>query len=174
MGDVEHAEKKGWRSWFAPTGQPAAWGLVRYAACGLFVGAALGAALPEVRGTMLAALAGVVVAAAGSAGPSGIARRLALAAAASEFVLAVVAFATGNRAVWAGLAMGAVALLTSLMAASAPLGGILGFLLSLGYMLVATMARVANLFEHVSLRWAVAHIAAGCVGGLIVVLVGTS
>jgi uncharacterized membrane protein YccC len=36
------------------------------------------------------------------------------------------------------------------------------------------MARVANLFELVSLRWAVAHIAVGCVGGLLVVFVGTA
>src|SRR5262245_56921689 len=70
--------------------------------------------------------------------------------------------------------MGAVALLTSLMAASGPLGGVLGFLLSLGYMLIATMARVANLFDLVSLRWAAAHIAVGCVAGLIVVYVGTA
>jgi|SRR5262245_24241717 len=173
-GENGATPRSGWRSWFAPTGQPPAWGLVRYAACGLFVGGALGAALPEFRGTLLAALAGVVVAAAGSSGPSGISRRLALVAAASELVLATVAFATGNHAVWAGLAMGAVALLTSLMAAAAPLGGILGFLLSLGYMIVATMARVANLFELVSLRWAAAHIAAGCIGGLIVVFVGTA
>jgi hypothetical protein len=47
-------------------------------ACGLFVGAALGAALPHFRGTLLAALAGIIVAAAGAAGPSGISRRLAL------------------------------------------------------------------------------------------------
>jgi MFS family permease len=86
----------------------------------------------------------------------------------------VIAFATGNRPVWAGLAMGAVALLTSLMAAAGPLGGVLGFLLSLGYMLIATMARVANLFELVSLRWAAAHIAVGCLAGLIVVFVGTA
>jgi uncharacterized membrane protein YccC len=36
------------------------------------------------------------------------------------------------------------------------------------------MARVANLFELVSLRWAVAHIAVGCLGGLLVVFVGTA
>ncbi len=174
MSVVEHERTTGWRSWFAPTGQPPAWGLVLYAAGGLFVGGALGAALPQVRGTLLAALAGVVVAAAGSAGPSGISRRLALIASGSVLVLSVVGFATGNRPVLAGLAMGAVALLTSLMAASAPLGGILGFLLSLGYMLVAAMARVANLFDLVSLRWAAAHIAAGCVGGLVVVFIGTA
>jgi len=161
-------------SWFASTGQPPAWGLVRYAVGGLVVGGALGAALPQVRGTLLAALAGVVVAAAGSGGPSRISRRLGLIASGAVLVLAVVGFATGTHPVWAGLAMGAVAFLTSLMAASAPLGGILGFLLSLGYMLIAAMARVANLFELVSLRWATAHIAAGCIGGLIVVLVGTS
>jgi hypothetical protein len=86
----------------------------------------------------------------------------------------VIGFATGNHPVLAGVAMGAVALLTSLMAASGPLGGVLGFLLSLGYMLVATMAQVANLFELVSLRWAAAHITAGCVAGLIVVFVGTA
>src|SRR5262245_56633595 len=130
------------RSWLASTGQPPAWGLVRYAVGGLFVGGALGAALPQTRGTLLAALAGVVVAAAGCGGPSRISRRLALIASGCVLVLAIVGFATGNRPVLAGLAMGAVAFLTSLMAASAPLGGILGFLLSLGYMLIAAMARV--------------------------------
>jgi hypothetical protein len=40
--------------------------------CGLVVGGALGAALPQFRGALLAALAGVIVAAAGSGGPSGI------------------------------------------------------------------------------------------------------
>ena len=162
------------RDLFASTGQPPAWGFVRYAVGGLFVGGALGAALPQVRGTLLAALAGVVVAAAGSAGPSRISRRVALIASGCVLVLGIVGFATGDHPVWAGLAMGGVALLTSVMAAAGPLGGILGFLLSLGYMLVATMARVANLFDLVSLRWAAAHIAAGCLGGLIVVLVGTA
>jgi uncharacterized membrane protein YccC len=70
--------------------------------------------------------------------------------------------------------MAAVALLTSLAAAAGPLGAVLGFLGSLAYFLVATMARVANLFELVSLRWAVAHIAVGCVAGLVVVFVGTA
>jgi uncharacterized membrane protein YccC len=70
--------------------------------------------------------------------------------------------------------MGAVALLTSLAAGAGPLGAILGFLLSLAYMLVATLARIANLVELVSVPWAAAHIAAGCVGGLLVVFVGTS
>ena len=69
-----------------------------------------------------------IAAAAGSGGPSPISRRLELLAAALGMVLAVVAFATGNHPVWAGLAMGSVALLTSLMAAGGPLGGILGLL----------------------------------------------
>ena len=95
---------------------------MRYAACGLVVGGALGAALPQVRGALLAALVGVIVVAAGSGGPSRISRRLALLAAALGLVLTTVGFATGNHPVWAGLAMGAVALLTSLMAAVGPLG----------------------------------------------------
>jgi hypothetical protein len=70
--------------------------------------------------------------------------------------------------------MAAVAVLTSLAAAAGPLGGLLGFLGSLAYFLVATMARTANLFELVSLRWAAAHIAVGCVAGLLVVFVGTA
>jgi uncharacterized membrane protein YccC len=41
-------------------------------------------------------------------------------------------------------------------------------------MLIATMARVANLYELVSPGWAAAHIATGCLGGLLVVFVGTS
>jgi MFS family permease len=168
------AERSRWRSWFASTGAPPAWGLVRYLICGLAVGAAFGVALPDFRGTLLAALTGAVVAASGSAGPSGISRRVALISAALALVLTVVAFATGNDPVWAAIAMAAVALLTSLAAAAGPLGGLLGFLGSLAYFLVATMARVANLFELVSLRWAAAHIAVGCLGGLLVVFVGTA
>jgi len=70
--------------------------------------------------------------------------------------------------------MAGIAFLTSLGAAAGPLGGLLGFLGSLAYFLVATMARVADLFELVSLEWATAHIAAGCLGGLAVVFVGTT
>jgi MFS family permease len=149
-------------------------GLVRYMACGLFIGAALSAPLPQFRGTLLGALAGVVVAAAGSGGPSGISRRVAAISAALALLLTVVAFATGNRPFLAALAMAAVALVTSLAAAAGPLGGVLGFLGSLAYFLVATMARVSNLFELVSLRWAAAHIAVGCLGGLLVVFIGTT
>jgi hypothetical protein len=112
-----------WRSWFAPTGQPAAWAMVGYMVGGLVVGASLAAALPEVRGTLLAALAGVVVGAAGSSGPSGISRRVALIAAGLGLILTTVAFATGNRPWWAAIAMGLVALGTSLAAAAGPLGG---------------------------------------------------
>ena len=160
--------------WFAPSGAPPAWGLMRYLACGMVVGGSLGAALPEIRGALLAALTGAVVAASGSSGPSGISRRVAVASAVSALVLTVVAFATGNRPVWAAAAMAVVALLTSVAAAAGPLGGLLGFLGSLSYFLVATMARVADLFDRVSLSWAVAHIAVGCLGGLLVVFVGTS
>jgi hypothetical protein len=95
----DEAPPSGWRSWFTSTGQPPAWALVRYMVCGLVLGGALGGALPQVRGTLLAALAGIIVAAAGSGGPSGISRRLALIAAASGFVLTVIAFATGNHPV---------------------------------------------------------------------------
>jgi len=166
----DEGRSHGWRRWLTPTGAPPGWGLVRYMTCGLLVGMALSASLPDVRGALLGGLTGLVVAAAGSGGPSGVARRVALAAAGSGLVLTVVAFATGSHPVWAALAMAAVALVTSLAAAAGPLGAVLGFLGSLAYFLVATMARVADLFEHVSLGWAVAHIAVGCVGGLLVVL----
>jgi hypothetical protein len=163
-----------WRSWFTPTGAPPAWALVGYLACGLLVGAALSAPLPDVRGTMLAALTGGVVAASGSGGPSGVARGVALVTAGTSLVLTTVAFATGGDPVWAALAMAAVAILTSVAAAAGQLAALLGFLASLAYFLIATMARVANLFELVSLRWAAAHIAVGCVAGLIVVFVATA
>ena len=141
---------------------------------GLVLGAALGGPLPHVEATLLSALTGAIVAAAGSTGPSRIARRLAVVAAGSSLVLMVVAFATGNHAVWAALAMAAVALVTSLAAGIGPLGAVLGYLLSLAYLLVAGLSRVADLVEVVSLPWAAAHIAAGCVAGLIVVFVATS
>jgi hypothetical protein len=142
--------------------------------CGLVLGGSLGAALPEVRGALLAALTGAVVAASGSAGPSGISRRVALISSGMALVLTFVAFATGDDPVWAAIAMALVAVLTSVAAAAGPLAGLLGFLGSLSYFLVACMARVANLFELVSLRWAAAHIALGCLAGLLVVLVGTA
>jgi hypothetical protein len=163
-----------WRSWFSSTGAPPNWALVRYLVCGLFAGFALGAALPEFRATLLAGLTGAVVAAAGSTGPPAIARRVAVIAAGLSLVLTVVAFATGNDPVWAAIAMAVVAILTSVAAAAGPLGAALGFLGSLCYFLVAAMARVANLFELVSLHWAAAHIAVGCAAGLLVVLVGAA
>ena len=169
----EAAESR-WRKLFTSTGAPPAWGLVRYMVCGLVLGGALGAALPEFRGALLAALTGAVVAASGSGGPSGVSRRVALIFAGAALALTVVAFATGNDPVWAALAMAAVAILTSLAAAAGPLGALLGFLGSLAYFLVATMARVANLYELVSLEWAAAHVAVGCLGGLVVVFVGTA
>jgi hypothetical protein len=170
----EAAPRTGWRSWFASTGQPPAWALVRYMAAGLLAGVALSSPLPNFRGTLLGALAGLIVAAAGSGGPSLISRRVALITAALGLVLTAIAFATGGRPVWAAVAMAAVAVLTSLGAAAGPLGAVLGFLLSLAYLLVALMARTANLFELVSFRWAAAHIAVGCLAGLLVVLVGTA
>jgi hypothetical protein len=137
MSDVEQAQDPGAASrseglraqvhgWFTSTGAPPAWGLVAYMVCGLVAGAALTGLLPDFRGTLLGALAGVIVAAAGSAGPSGISRRVALIAAASGFLLMTVAFATGAHPVWAALAMAAVALLTSFGAAAGPLGSVLG------------------------------------------------
>ena len=95
------------RGWFSSTGAPPAWGLVRYMVAGLVAGAVLSGLLPDFRATLLAALAGAVVAASGSAGPSSISRRIAL--------------------IGAGLA-----------------------------------------------QWAAVHIALGCLGGLLVVFVGTS
>jgi hypothetical protein len=53
--------RSGWRGWFTSTGAPANWGLVRYLLAGLVAGGALSGGLPEVRGTLLAALAGAVV-----------------------------------------------------------------------------------------------------------------
>src|SRR5262249_34995243 len=130
-----------WQRVVRSTGQPPAWGVVRYLAGGLAAGIAFSAALPHFRATLLSALAGGIVAAAASGGPSGIARRVAVAAAGWNLVLMVVAFATGNHPILAALAMAAVAVLTSAAGAAGPLGGVLGFLLSLSYLLVATLSR---------------------------------
>jgi hypothetical protein len=70
--------------------------------------------------------------------------------------------------------MAGVAVLTSVAAAAGPLGGILGFLLSLAYLLVAGISRTADLIAHVDLGWAAVHIAVGCIGGLIVAFAGTA
>jgi MFS family permease len=163
-----------WRRVVTSTGQPPAWGLVRYLVGGLVAGVAFSAALPHFRATLLSALAGAIVAAAASGGPSGISRRVAVAAAGWNLVLTVVAFATGNHPIWAALAMAAVAVLTSVAGAAGPLAGVLGFLLSLSYLLVATLSRVGSLDKLVSVPWAAAHIAVGCLGGLLIAFVGTA
>jgi uncharacterized membrane protein YccC len=51
---------------------------------------------------------------------------------------------------------------------------VLGFLLSLGYLLVTAISRVSKLVGLISVPWAVAHIAAGCLGGLLVAFIGTA
>jgi MFS family permease len=162
-----------WERIFSSTGAQPAWALVRYLVAGLLAGGALGAGLPHVKATLLAGLTGAIVAAAASAGPSGISRRLALAAAGWTLVLTTVAFATGDHPVWAALAMAAVAVLTSVAGAAGPLGGLLGFLLSLAYLLVAAISRVSHIVGAVSVSWAAAHIAVGCLAGLLVAFVGT-
>jgi Fusaric acid resistance protein-like len=162
-----------WRRVVTPTGQPPAWALVRYLVGGVVAGVALGSGLPHIKATLLSALAGAIVAASASGGPSGIARRLSFVAAGWTLAFTIVGFATGNHPVWAALAMAAVALLTSVAGAAGPLGGVLGFLLSLAYLLVAGIARTAGLVGLISVGWAAVHIAAGCVAGLLVALVGT-
>jgi hypothetical protein len=179
MTGAQHAQTgvesapSAWQRLFGSTGAPPAWGLVRYLVCGLLAGVALSAALPHFRATVLAALAGAIVGAAGASGPSGIARRAAVLAAGWSLVLTTVGFATGNHPLLAALAMAAVAVLTSVAGAAGPLGGALGFLLSLAYLLVAALSRVSNVVGHVSVGWAAAHIAVGCLGGLVVAFVGT-
>jgi hypothetical protein len=163
-----------WQRVFGSTGQPPAWPLVRYLVAGLIAGVALGSGLPHFRATLLSGLAGAIVAASASMGPSGIARRLSLSAAGWTLIFTVVGFATGNHPVWAALAMAAVALLTSVAGAAGPLGGILGFLLSLAYLLIAGIARTAGLVGLISVRWAAVHIAVGCVAGLLVAFAGTA
>jgi hypothetical protein len=87
-------------SWFATTGAPPAWGLVGHMVAGLVLGVALAAPLPQVEATLLSALTGAIVAAAGSAGPSGIARRVALGTAAASLVLTFVASRPGTARSW--------------------------------------------------------------------------
>jgi hypothetical protein len=91
-----------------------------------------------------------------------------------SLALTVLGFATGGHPLWAALAMAAVALLTSVAAAAGPLGQVLGFLLSLAYLLVSGIARTANLVALVSVPSAAAHIAVGCLAGLLVAFVGTA
>jgi hypothetical protein len=111
-----------WQRIVTTTGEPPAWALVRYLAAGLVAGIAVGATLPHFKATVLAALAGAVVGACGSVGPSAIARQLAVVAAGWTLILSVVGFATGGHPVWAALAMAAVAVLTSVGAAAGPGG----------------------------------------------------
>jgi hypothetical protein len=59
------------RGWFTSSGAPPAWGLVGYMVCGLVNGSGPHGSLARLQRDASGALAGVIVAAAGSAGPSG-------------------------------------------------------------------------------------------------------
>ena len=141
--------------------------------CGLVTGLALGSTLPHIRATLLSALAGALIAAAGSTGPSRISRRVAGIAAGLALALTVVAFATGNHPVWAAIAMAAVAMLSSLAPAAGPLGAVLGFW-ARSPTCSWRRSPALHLTELFSVPWATAHIAVGCLAGLIVVFIGTT
>jgi len=106
----ETAPRTGWRSWFASTGQPPAWALVRYMAAGLLAGVPS----PALQGHDARRARGPDRRRRGLRRPSLISRRVALITAALGLVLTAIAFATGGRPVWAAVAMAAVAVLTSL------------------------------------------------------------
>ncbi len=127
------------RGWFVSTGAPPAWPMVLYMVCGLVVGAAFTGLLPDFRATLLGALAGVVVAASGSAGPSGISRRVALVAAGVGFVLMAVAFVGGG-----------LTSIGSILLAGAPTGDVTGWA---GHRLLDTILGCAIAIAATYLLW---------------------
>lgn len=90
----------------------------------------------------VAAVAGGLVSAAGASVPAALRIPFALGAAGAVVVFGVVAVAVGDSPWWAALAMGLVAVFTSVGAGAGPAGAAFGVLATLGYVLTVVMVSV--------------------------------
>ncbi len=156
------AATRGWRRWFASTGQPPMWRPVLYTVAGLLAGGALGLIFAPQKGALLAAVTGAFVATAGSTGTTKVSVRLASLAAAAGIIVVFAAFAVNGHPRWAAAAMAAVAVLTSCAAAAGQFHAALGMLGSIAFVVAVVGTATVDLIPDVSLpsgarygwRWA--------------------
>lgn len=156
---------------FGSTGAPPQTALVAYLACGGAAGAALGLAFDPLKGALLAALTGALIAAAGSHGPSRVALRVAGFAAVTAVVFVLVAFVVTGHPWWAAAAVAAVAIVTSALTGAGPVGAALAQLGLLIYVLAVVVGTTAHVAD-VPLASGAVRILLGAAAGLAVTAVG--
>ncbi len=131
-----------WRGWFASTGAEPAWRTVATVIAGIVLAGVLAFPLHATdrpAAVAVAAVAGGLVAAAGMNAPPALARPVATGAAVAVVVFEVVAVAVGGRPWLAALAMGLVAVFTSVGAGVSAIGAEMGLLATLGYVLTVLL-----------------------------------
>lgn len=168
----EGGQRPRWGRWFGSTGAKPLWRQVAYLAAGGGAGTLLGLLVDPPAAAVLAGLTGALVAGAGAAGPSKVAVRLAAFTAVVAVASIFCATALTGRPVWAALAMAAVAVLTSVAAATGPVGAVLGTLGSLAYVLASIVMTTSGLHPDLSLTSGAAHILLGAAGGMMVAAAG--
>ncbi len=171
-------ERSRWARLFASTGAPPAWrSLVT-----VLVGVALAAGVSVVvhgptqpAAVAVAAVAGGLVAAAGANAPARLAIPFAVGGAGVVVVFEVVAVAVSGHPWWAALAMGLVAVFTSVGAGASPVGGAFGLLATLAYVLTVLLVSLVPAAQSSGSRFLVSTGAlVGAAAGLVVTAAGAA
>ncbi len=174
MVERERSRLSSWaRALFSPSGEPAQWGLVRFAIVGLALGLALGLVVDTWQIALLPALTAGLVAATGASGPSAIAMRVAGFAAVSTVVLVSLGFLATGRPWLAALLMAGVAVFTSAGFGAGPVGGAVGMLGTLAYVLALVISTATSARESATLAEVMVRVSAAAAVGWVVVAVGS-
>lgn len=161
------------RSAFRATGQRPQWHLVGFAVAGLLVGLVLGVAADPWEVALLPALTAGLVAATGAAGPSAVAVRVAGFAAASTVVLVCLGFVASDRPWLAAALMAAVAVFTSAAFGAGPVGGAVGVLGTLAFVMALVLSTATSARQSATLAEVALRVSAAAALGWVVVLVGS-
>ena len=148
-------------------------GAVRFAIVGLALGLALELAVDTWQIALLPALTAGLVAATGASGPSAIAMRVAGFAAVSTVVLVSLGFLASGRPWLAALLMAGVAVFTSAGFGAGPVGGAVGMLGTLAYVLALVISTATSARESATLAEVVVRVSAAAAVGWVVVAVGS-
>ena len=159
---------------FGSTGQPAKWGVVGHLALGLLIGGTLGTLITPSRGAILAGLTAGAVAAVGAGVPAAISVRIASGTAVAAVIGATLAYATTGHPWWSAAAMALVAMTTSVAAGTGLVGTTLGTIGSFLYVMVAALAKIAELFPAVSVASGRARIVLGAAVGLVIAAISAA
>ena len=169
-----HVDPSSSRSVLSGTGPPAAWRLVGHLVAGGLVGAAAGLVIAPPAGAILSAISGAIVGAIGTLADITLVRRTVPIVAVIVLISGTVAFAAAGHPVLAAMAVGVIAILTSLAAGTGPAGAALGAIAMLGYSIVAALAVLAELTAVLSLPTAFLRLVLGVAAGGAVALASSA